>query len=309
LITCTVFNPAVDVTYRVDGFELGRTRLDVPSQSVPSGKGLNVARVVRTLGEDVAVAGLIPQNDLRRFEVFLGDHGITPLLYEAPGNARVNITLTEAEAHCVTHINSVSAKLSVTLQEEFLQFLLRHAANGARWCFSGSLPAGFDDDAYARIINECKDRGVDCLLDTRGMGFKVGARASPQSIKPNLSELGEFFDQDIKGVLHIALCAKRFMDLGIDYAFISLGSDGLIAVHKSKCLLCSPPDVKVVDTVGCGDATVAGILVAQERGFSFEDTCRMAVACGSSKSMHEGPGIVTREEVWQLMEDVEIKAI
>jgi 1-phosphofructokinase family hexose kinase len=293
----------------VDGFELGTTRLDVPSHSVPSGKGLNVARVVRTLGEDVAVVGLIPKNDLRRFEVFIGDLGITPLLYETAGNARVNITLTDAQAHCVTHINSMSAKLSITLQEEFLRFLLKHTENGSRWCFSGSLPAGFDDDAYSRIITECKDRGANCLLDSRGMGFKMGARSAPQAIKPNLEELGEFFDQEIKGVHHIALCAKRFIDMGIGYAFISLGSDGLIAVHENKCFLCSPPDVKVVDTVGCGDATVAGILVAQEREFSFEDTCRMAVACGSSKSMHEGPGIITREEVWQLMEDVEIKEI
>jgi len=309
LIICTVFNPAVDVVYRLDGFGLGETRLDVPAHSVPSGKGLNVARVVRTLGEEVAVAGLIPQNDMRRFETFISGQGITPLLYEMPGSARVNVTLADAQAHCVTHVNSMSARLSVTLQEEFLLWLTQRIENGGRWCFSGSLPAGFDGDAYSRVIAECKKKGAVSILDSRGMGFKVGARAAPQVIKPNLEELGDFFDQEIKGVHHIALCAKRFEDMGIDYVFISLGSDGLIAVHGSDCLLCSPPDVKVADTVGCGDATVAGILVAQERGFSFTDTCRMAVACGSSKSMHEGPGIVTREEVWQLMEDVEIKEI
>jgi len=303
--------------YKIDGFELGATRLDVPSYSVPSGKGLNVARVVRTLGEEVAVAGLIPKNDMRRFELFIEDQGITPLLYEMPGSARVNITLIDGQAPpCVTHINSAAARLPVSVQEEFLQFLAWHAENGGRWCFSGSLPEfsgalpeGFGNDAYLRIINACKDKGANCLLDTRGKAFKVGVGAAPQAVKPNLEELGEFFGQEIMGVQHIALCAKRFLDLGVQYVFISLGSDGLIAVHGNECLLCSPPDVKVVDTVGCGDALVAGIMVAQEREFSFADTCRMAVACGSSKSMHEGPGIITRDEVWQLMEDVEIKEI
>jgi tagatose 6-phosphate kinase len=67
--------------------------------------------------------------------------------------------------------------------------------------------------------------------------------------------------------------------------------------------------VPVVDTVGCGDALVAGILVAKKRGFSFYETCRMAIACGVSKALHRGPGTISRDEVWQLMEDVQITAV
>jgi 1-phosphofructokinase family hexose kinase len=309
VIICTLFNPAVDVTYRIDGFEVGAMRLDVPSHSVPSGKGLNVARVIHTLGEDVAVAGVIPQNDMRRFEGFIRDQGIIPILYESPGCARVNVTLTDPQTHCVTHINSASAQLPVRLQEEFLLFLAPHMESVSHWCFSGSLPEGFDSDLYSRIMSVCKEKGAQCILDTRGKAFKMGARAIPLAIKPNLAELEEFFGEEIKGVRHIALCGKRFIDMGIQYVFISLGSDGMIAIHENDCLLCSPPSVKVVDTVGCGDALVAGVIVAQKRNFSFAETCRMAVACGSSKSMHEGPGIVTLDEVWQLMEDVKITAV
>jgi len=134
-------------------------------------------------------------------------------------------------------------------------------------------------------------------------------RSKPLMLKPNITELEELFGEQIKGVHHIALKGKRLIDMGIQFAFISLGADGMIAIHGTDCLLCSPPQVKVVDTVGCGDALVAGVLVAQKRKFSFSETCRMAIACGASKSMHEGPGVVTRDEVWQLMEDVRITAI
>jgi len=309
MIVCTLFNPVIDAFYRVDGFEPGATRLDVESRTVPAGKGLNVARVVKTLGEEAAVAGLIPKNDMRRFEAFLGDHGIKALLYEAPGVTRVNVTLHDAQAQCVTHINSASLALPVSLQEDFLRYLAGHAEPDAYWCFSGSLPSGFDDDAYARLIHEFKERGVNCLLDTRGMALRTGARAAPQIIKPNLTELQEFFQEEIKGVHHIALCGKRFVDMDVDYVFITLGQDGVIAIHGEQCLLCSTPDIKTVDTVGCGDAFAAGVMVAQKRRFAFAEMCRMAVACGSSKSMHEGPGIVTLDEVWQLMEDVEITCI
>jgi len=309
MIVCTLFNPVIDASYRVDGFEPGTTRLDVESRTVPAGKGLNVARVVKTLGEEATVAGLIPKNDMRRFEAFLSDHGIRALLYEAPGVTRVNVTLHDAQAQCVTHINSASLALPVSLQEDFLRYLAGYAEPDACWCFSGSLPGGFDDDAYARLIREFKDRGVSCLLDTRGMALRTGARAAPQIITPNLTELQEFFQEEIKGVHHIALCGKRFIDMDVEYVFITLGQDGVIAIHGEQCLLCSPPDIKTVDTVGCGDAFAAGVIVAQKRRFAFAEMCRMAVACGSSKSLHEGPGIVTLDEVWQLMEEVEITCI
>jgi len=309
LIVCTLFNPAVDVVYRADGFEAGATLLDVPSQAVPSGKGLNVARVIAALGEEAAVAGLIPQNDIRRFNGFISDLGITPFLYEVPGNCRVNVTLHDKQRGCVTHVNSVSAALPVRIQDEFLQFLQQRAERDAYWCFSGSVPPGFDNDVYSRAITACKNRGANALLDTRGVALKMGARARPQILKPNLAELEEFFGEEIMGVRHIALFGKRFIDMGIDYVFISLGADGMIAIHGNDCLLCSSPEVKAIDTVGCGDALAAGVLVAQKRKFSFTETCRLAVACGASKSMHEGPGTVTRDEVWQLMEDVKITAI
>jgi fructose-1-phosphate kinase PfkB-like protein len=155
----------------------------------------------------------------------------------------------------------------------------------------------------------CRDRGTSCLLDTRGIPLKVGVRAVPLVVTPNHMELEEFFGEEIKGVHHIALMGKRLIDLGVGYVFITLGDDGVIAIHENDCLLCTPPVVKTVDTVGCGDAFAAGIIVALKRKFSFVETCRMAVACGSSKSMHEGPGVVTLDEVWQLMEDVKITAV
>jgi tagatose 6-phosphate kinase len=128
-------------------------------------------------------------------------------------------------------------------------------------------------------------------------------------VKPNLSELEAYFGEQIRGVRHIALKGKRLLDVGIGQVFISLGSDGMIAVHQNECLLCSPPAVDVVDTVGCGDALVAGLTVGQARGFSFAEMCRMAVACGVSNAMHPGPGSVDRDEVADLMPRVTIEAV
>jgi len=309
VIFCTLLNPALDIIYSVDEFRSGATFTDVPARIYPAGKGLNVAKVVHVLGEDVCVVGLIGDHDHHRFTEYLIHRGIQHLFYSCPGSVRVNSTIIEQNAGFVSHIASTGVSLPLRIQDEFIQFIHNGLSGGDLWCFSGSLPKGFDDDVYSKLIKECSSKGIETIFDSRGNAFRMGIRAKPMMIKPNLTELEEFFDEQIRGVRHIALKGKRLLDMGIRYVFISLGADGMIAIHENDCLLCSAPQIEVIDTVGCGDALVGGLIVARKRNFSFTEACRMAIACGVSNAMHDGPGEINRDEVWQIMEDVQITAV
>ncbi|NLL13403.1 MAG: hexose kinase [Fibrobacter sp.] len=309
MIHCTLLNPALDVIYNVNDFRSGTTFTDTPQKIFPAGKGLNVASVVKTLGEEVCVTGVMAEYDLKRTTQYLESLQIESRFYVIPGSLRINTTIIEKNTGFISHISSVSAPVAPRIQHEFLSFIEPLPAKGDFWCFSGSILKGFEEDIYATLLKLCIDAGAETLLDSRGTALRTGIRAMPQIIKPNLTELEDFFGEQIQGVHHIALKGKRFLDMGIPYVFISLGADGLMAIHENDCLLCSAPQVEAIDTVGCGDALVAGIIVARKRNFSFPELCRMAVACGASKAMHEEPGLVTRNEVWQLMEDVKITAV
>ena len=308
MIFCCLLNPALDVVYSIDELRSGSTFVDIQSRVFPAGKGLNVAKVVRTLGEDVTVIGITGEDDERRFTRYLEDSKIDHCIYTVPGSIRINATIHEQSTSLVTHMNSSGSALSSRIQDDFVEFTKKHISTGDLWCLTGSVPQGFENAIYADLIKACRKKEIETLLDSRGTPLKLGVRSKPSIIKPNITELEGFFGEQVQGVHHIALKGKRFLDMGIQYVFISLGSDGMIAIHENDCLLCSPPQVKTADTVGCGDALVAGILVARKRQFSFPETCRIAIACGASKAMHEGPGVVTRDEVWQLMEDVKITA-
>jgi 1-phosphofructokinase family hexose kinase len=309
LIFCTLPNPAIDFTYPVETFTAGGTLLNVPSRMFPSGKGINVAHAVRTLGEEVCVVGIMPERDQRRFEAYLDAKEIQHDFYTISGDVRTNVTIIEQKSGMVSHLNSVGPVVPVRVQEEFVQFVSGHFKRSDEWCFSGSIPSDFEDDVYAQLIRAGKEAGVSTFLDTRGRPLRLGVRARPLSVKPNIAELEDLFGEHVKGVRHIALKGKKLLDRGVSFAFITLGSDGLIALHDSDCLLCVPPQVKSADTVGCGDALMGGLLVAWSRKFSFTEMCRLAIACGASKAMHEGPHSVSRDEVWQLMEDVKITAV
>jgi 1-phosphofructokinase family hexose kinase len=309
LIYCTLLNPALDSVYSIDSFVSGSTLHNVPSHVYPAGKGINVANVVRILGEEVCVIGCVPERDQQRFISYAESCGMQQHFFLTPGDCRMNVTIIEQKERVASHINSAGGVLPPRVQDEFLQFLAARLAAGDQCCFSGSLPRGFDDDAYVKMIKICAEARADTFLDTRDQPLRLGVRAKPLVLKPNIAELEALFDEQIKGVHHIALKGKKLLDSGVSFVFISLGSDGMIALHESDCLLCTPPQVKSIDTVGCGDALMGGILTAWKRKFSFSEMCRLAVASGASKAMHEGPHGITREEVWQLMEDVRITAI
>lgn len=309
MIYCTLLNPAIDLIYSLEGFIPGSTMHNVPCRVVPAGKGINVALIARVLGEDACVVGLLPERDKARFVSYLDCIGIKHLFFPVPGDVRMNVTIIEKNDGAASHIHDAGRELSSRLADEFMRFVSPRFAEGDQWCFTGSLPGGFDNDVYATLVRLCGKARSDAFLDTRGKPLQLAARARPTALKPNISELEDLFGEQIQGVHHIALKGKKLLDMGIPYVFISLGSDGMIALHDNDCMLCSPPHVKTIDTAGCGDALMAGVLVAWKRQFSFSETCRLATACGASKALHEGTSMVTRDEIWQLMEDVRITAV
>ena len=309
MIYCVVCNPVLNVKYQLNELKPGSNHRVISSEYNPSGKGINIAKVVQELGEAVTVIGLMPENDMVRFKNYFDNLGINSYLYTIEGNVCVNTTINENTTGNVTHISDTGYALSPRIQDEFQAFLEKQVRPNDIWALSGTLPRGFDANTYMKIIEICKKKDCRAMLDSMGLAFSMGVRAKPTMIKPNLEELEAFFGEPIEGVHHIALKGKRLLDMGIEYVFISLGADGMIAIHENDCLLCSVPSVAVVDTVGSGDALVAGFLVAGTRNFSFIESCRMGVACGVSNALHAGPGIVENEQIWSIMEEVSIEAV
>jgi len=303
MIHVTNLNPCFDLVYKIP--ELGKeTYLDLPAHFFPAGKGLNVAKVIAILGEPVRLLSLMPEDDNSRFETFCDKNNIHFSSYPINGSARINTTVYDELTCSTVHYNSGGPTLSTQVQDGFESFLRGFISKEDQWVFAGSLRSGIESYFYSRLIRACHDHGAFPLLDTRGNALKHGIREHPLVISPNETELESLFQEPIEGIGQLALKGKRLIDSGIDTVFITLGEDGVLALHKDECLLCRPPEIDVVDTVGCGDAFLAGVAVARERGFSFHETCRLAVACGTSNAANFGPAEVNVHEIWHFMEKI-----
>ena len=103
MIHCTLLNPALDVIYNVNDFRSGTTFTDTPQKIFPAGKGLNVASVVKTLGEEVCVTGVMAEYDLKRTTQYLESLQIESRFYVIPGSLRINTTIIEKYRIYLSH--------------------------------------------------------------------------------------------------------------------------------------------------------------------------------------------------------------
>ena len=104
MIYTVTLNPSVDHTLTVERFEVGGTFKATHSERLPAGKGINVARVVATLGEPVAALGLVGRDSMPAFSAALARQGIKDCLVPIPGATRISVTLLDPLGRTETHL-------------------------------------------------------------------------------------------------------------------------------------------------------------------------------------------------------------
>jgi 2-dehydro-3-deoxygluconokinase len=82
--------------------------------------------------------------------------------------------------------------------------------------------------------------------------------------------------------------AARIADLGPAQAIVKLGEDGCVASIDGETLSTPAEPITPLDTVGAGDAFVAGYLVALLDGLPAADRLRQGTRCGAFACL--GPG-------------------
>ena len=106
----------------------------------------------------------------------------------------------------------------------------------------------------------------------------------PLFIKPNKDELEEMFDMTVESDQDVVKYGREILKEGAQSVIISLGGDGAIYIDKTRSIKAQNPKGQVVNTVGSGDSTVAGMVAGLESGLSLEDAFQQV--CFWDKERH-----------------------
>ncbi len=301
IITLTL-NPGLDRTLTVPRILPDEVLRATKTQLDWGGKGFNVSRALMALGMDSLAMGLVGGTTGRMLERGLGDLGIATDLLQIAGETRTNIIVIDAFAERHIKVNEPGP----AVQQAELAALLDRVRERVRprdlWVLSGSLPPGVSPAIYAQLIDIIHAGGAKAFLDTSGDPLRLGCAAHPFLVKPNVSETEEMMGRAIDSDTDALQAAAFFLEQGIDLVALSLGAGGLLLSSGQEAVRAIPPQVQVWNSVGAGDALLAGITWALERGLPLQDAARWGVAAGTAAAMGEGVGVGSYAEVQGLYE-------
>ena len=311
IITVTL-NAALDKTLEVPNFTPGRRHRTVGQTTMPGGKGVNIARALKRLGQPVIATGLAGAATGNRILDALGDEAILNAFVRIREESRTNTAVLDPTTGMHTEINERGPSVSQHELELFRENLL-YLAKGASICvFAGSLPRGVDNDVYAGLIREVRRLGVTTMIDTDGEPLRLAVRAEPDVISPNELESEElvgheFNDEDdrMQAVIEMRrLGAAEAIMTVPDGCFAQVLEDGAPALYRVRI-----EEQESRSSIGSGDAFLAGYVAARYSGRPVVECLRYGVACGAESIHHFGAGIVEPAKVGRLLDEVEAERL
>jgi 1-phosphofructokinase/tagatose 6-phosphate kinase len=308
IITVTL-NAAIDKTLSVPSFRVGRRHRTVDQRTTAGGKGVNIARTLKTLGRPVIATGLAGGATGTRIVEQLTEESILNDFVRIHEESRTNTSVLDPTSGEQTEVNERGPAVSAREMETFRDKLLYLARGAAMVVFAGSLPRGVDADIYASLIRELERMGLTTVVDTDGEPLLQAVRAEPAVVTPNLIEAEELVGHEWGDQQERVMGVREIVEMGAREAIITL-PDGclaqLLVEGAPRLLRARIAQREPVAPVGSGDAFLAGYVAARYDGATPEECLRLGVACGTESTARLGAGVVDPGAVERLALEVEI---
>lgn len=300
-------NTAFDRSVVIPSLQLGRNIRIQDRWVTPTGKGVDVSRILHELGVPTCAMGFVAGETGRRYEAALHAAGVPTHFVWVDGETRLNIVIISEDSHAHTTLSDDSLIVSEAHLQSLLNTVAQALPKARCLTLGGSLPRSVPPALYAQVIGLARAHSVPVILDATGPQAHTWLAAGPTWLKPNREELAFLLGREVK-TLADALHGAR--DIGQTYGInvlASLDVDGSIAVTASRTWRVHPLAVPVVSPAGAGDALVAGLAVALAQGWPTEEGLRLGAAAAAATVMRPGTAECQREDVERLLPQVNIE--
>jgi tagatose 6-phosphate kinase len=309
MITTVALNAAIDKTYYVPDFQLG-TVYRVPQVIVDAGgKGINVAKVVRLLGEPCLTTGFVGGHNGTFIEEDCARRGIEHDFIHVEGESRLCLNIMDGRTGTSTELLEPGHVVPRQAVEQLKSKITELAKRSRILCLSGSIPAGVPIRIYADLTLLAKAEGCRVLLDTSGEALLHGIEAGPDFIKPNEDECRELTGKEAHSVEELMENLEPLRHKGIGCIVVSLGSNGALSLAQGNWYRIRVPHIEAVNAVGSGDSFVAGYAIGLSQGDSTESCLKLAAAAGTANVRQARAGHVDAEDVKKIMAEVQVERL
>ncbi len=304
-VATITLNPAYDLVGLSTPIELGEVNRVTTAGFHAAGKGINVAKVLKSLGIDVTVGGFLGKENHDGFQKEFSEAGIANRFQMVEGRTRINVKLTEPNGK-VTDFNFSGFEITKQDWTRFVNDTLSWAGQFDMICVSGSVPPSIDLNDFTAWMKRLRSECMCLIFDSSREAFVAGLKALPWLVKPNHHELEIWAGRPLPELSDVVQAAHELRQQGIAHVVISLGEQGAMWVNASGAWMAKPPKCDVVSTVGAGDSMVGGLIYGLMMRQTSEHTLRLATAISALAVSQTNVGITDREQLARMMTEVEL---
>jgi tagatose 6-phosphate kinase len=309
MILCLGTTPAVQRVMTFDRLHVdGVNRARAVSQSA-SGKSLNVARVIRTLGEDAIATGFVGGDAAAFIRKDLDAAGIAHHFVEVEPTTRTCVTVIDESAGTATELIEESKQVEPEAWYRLTDKLEALLPRASALVLSGTLTPVAPQDFYARCVTQAFNHGVKTIVDATGEPLRLALGAKPYVAKPNRGEIGRTLGVDTSTEKGLRDGARQLISRGAEWTVVTMGDAGVMVSDGKTFWRVTVPHVDVISPIGSGDAFAAGLAVGLERGQPVNEAVILATACGSANALTALPGFVRPEDIERLQRAITITVL
>src|SRR4051812_14332253 len=300
MLLCFTPNPAIDRVLLAPGFRHAESVRVAEIREAAGGKGLNVARVARTLGLPARVCGPLAGLAGRRIATLAAHEGFDARWHWlAAGESRICLLVIDQDAPDTLTINERGPTTSAADWDALARLVTAEAAQASAIAISGSLPPGIVASQLTALLRELSGHST-VYLDTSGAALAEALDLPLALLKVNAEELGEALGSQITTPAEARAAAAHVQSRGPATVIVSLGAAGAVAYDPHGAWLARPPTIAAISAVGSGDAMLAGVAAALAERHELAEALRLGVACGAANTLAVGAGILRADDVTRL---------
>ncbi len=298
---------AIDKTAYVEKFNKGEIHRFKSALTMPGGKGVNVARALKTLKAPVEIMGFSGGFAGDWIERELGAEGLKPcLIKKLKGESRICYSVVE-KSGCSTDFNEDGPAVEKKGASDFLRAYERKLASANMVSVSGRSVRGLPSGFYRALAKKAAFKKIPFFADLNGFPLMEILAGRPAGVKINNYE----FEHTFKMPFSPSSMKKIFLKYkteGMEFMIVTNRHMPFYCMSKEGFFEVLPPKLSSFKTpVGAGDSFMAALLKCRLDGRNIKDTlvfCAAAAACDCETL---GAGIISMQGIKKYTPYVKIK--
>lgn len=310
IITLTI-NPAIDHLFFIDKLKKNSTNRIRKSYETLGGKGIHVSINLAEMSINTKALGIVLGKTGKQIKEMLKNYNYIEekFVCYSSGESRTNYAIIEEAEHTSTLITEKGNTISSEICRELLDLIKENTNTGDYLVLSGDASNTEIPNIYEIIMKSVENLNLKIFLDASAEYLREGIKSKPFLIKPNIDELSQLVKRPVQNDGDVLKAIEELAIYGVNVIVVSQGSEGSIAKYGEDIYKVYPLDIKPVNTIGCGDAYLSGMIYGFLQELPFVEILRLATAISAAAAECELTAGFDYKRAMLLKNKVSIKKI